>query len=69
NCVDTTITKLLESTEKYHTEPAEAAPSGPSRPLTSTTPSVPAPTPTLKPHAKSFVKSPADRHMSLQERK
>ncbi|KAB5571335.1 hypothetical protein PHYPO_G00223870 [Pangasianodon hypophthalmus] len=69
NCVDTTITNLLESTEQYHTEPAEAAPSGPSQPLTSTTPSVPAPPPNLKPPAKSFGKSPADRHMSLQERK
>lgn len=31
NCVDTTITNLLESTEQYHTEPAD----GPSRPSTS----------------------------------
>ncbi|XP_060783902.1 lipid droplet-regulating VLDL assembly factor AUP1 isoform X2 [Neoarius graeffei] len=69
NCVDTTITNLLESTEQHHTEPAEAAPSGPSQPLTSTTPAVPAPPPALKPAAKTFGKSPSDRHVSLQDRK
>ncbi|KAF5900254.1 ancient ubiquitous protein 1, partial [Clarias magur] len=68
NCVDTTITNLLENTERYHTETAEAAPSRTSRALTSTSPSVPAP-PVTKPTAKSFGKSPADRHMSLQDRK
>ncbi|KAM9469756.1 lipid droplet-regulating VLDL assembly factor AUP1 [Clarias gariepinus] len=69
NCVDTTITNLLENTERYHTESAEAAPSRTSRTLTSTTPAVPAPPLTLKPTAKSFGKSPTDRHMSLQDRK
>ncbi|XP_026991046.1 lipid droplet-regulating VLDL assembly factor AUP1 [Tachysurus fulvidraco] len=69
NCVDTTITNLLESTEQYHTTPTEAAPSGPSKTLSSTSPSVPAPPPTVKPAVKSFGKSPADRHMSLQDRK
>ncbi|XP_062855826.1 lipid droplet-regulating VLDL assembly factor AUP1 isoform X2 [Trichomycterus rosablanca] len=65
NCVDTTITNLLESTEQYHTEPA----AGPSRPSTSTKSPVASPPPTLEPTAKSFGKSPEHRHMSLQERK
>ncbi|XP_036424500.1 lipid droplet-regulating VLDL assembly factor AUP1 isoform X1 [Colossoma macropomum] len=69
NCVDATITNLLESSEQYHTEPAEGATSGPARPQISTTPSVAASSPTIKPAAKSFGRSPADRHMSLQERK
>uniref|UniRef100_A0A4W4GBW8 Lipid droplet-regulating VLDL assembly factor AUP1 n=1 Tax=Electrophorus electricus TaxID=8005 RepID=A0A4W4GBW8_ELEEL len=69
NCVDTTITNLLESTEQYHTEPAEGATSGPARPRTSITPSIAVPPATLKPAAKSFGRSPADRHMSLQDRK
>ncbi|TSY55751.1 Ancient ubiquitous protein 1 [Bagarius yarrelli] len=69
NCVHTTITNLLESTGQYHTTPADAAPSGSSQALTTTTSSVPAPPPTLKTSAKSFGKSPTDRHMSLQDRK
>lgn len=69
NCVDATITNLLESTEQYHTDPAEGVTSGPSRPIITTTPSVAASPPTLKPAAKSFGKSPVDRHMSLQDRK
>ncbi|KAI5620650.1 ancient ubiquitous protein 1 [Silurus asotus] len=69
NCVDTTITNLLENTEQYRTEPAEAASSGPSQPLPSAMPSVPDPPPNLKSAAKAFGKSPTDRHMSLQDRK
>ncbi|XP_076877904.1 lipid droplet-regulating VLDL assembly factor AUP1 [Brachyhypopomus gauderio] len=68
NCVDTTITNLLESVEQYHTEPAEGGTSGPVQPRTSSTHSVMSPA-TLKPAAKSFGRSPADRHMSLQDRK
>uniref|UniRef100_A0A8C7W3Z7 Lipid droplet-regulating VLDL assembly factor AUP1 n=1 Tax=Oncorhynchus mykiss TaxID=8022 RepID=A0A8C7W3Z7_ONCMY len=58
NCVDTTITNLLESTEEF--------------PLEATGGSTSAPGPSwsfLCPAAKSFGKSPVDRHMSLQERK
>ncbi|XP_017545289.1 lipid droplet-regulating VLDL assembly factor AUP1 [Pygocentrus nattereri] len=69
NCVDATITNLLESSDQYHTDPAEGATSGPARPQISTTPSVAASSPTIKPAAKSFGRLPADRHMSLQERK
>uniref|UniRef100_A0A8B9KVR8 Lipid droplet-regulating VLDL assembly factor AUP1 n=1 Tax=Astyanax mexicanus TaxID=7994 RepID=A0A8B9KVR8_ASTMX len=69
NCVDATITNLLESTEQYLTEPAEGATSGPSRPIITTIPSVAASLPTLKPAAQSFGRSPVDRHMSLQDRK
>ncbi|CAL1614163.1 unnamed protein product [Knipowitschia caucasica] len=62
NCVDTTITNLLESKE----EVLEA--SGTST-FSSSPGSFSNSTPTIKPAAKQFGRSPADRHMSLQERK
>uniref|UniRef100_A0A3B3ZXN8 Lipid droplet-regulating VLDL assembly factor AUP1 n=1 Tax=Periophthalmus magnuspinnatus TaxID=409849 RepID=A0A3B3ZXN8_9GOBI len=62
NCVDTTITNLLENKE----EPLEA--SGTSA-FSSSLSSFSISTPTIKPAAKTFGKSPADRHLSLQERK
>ncbi|XP_070959545.1 lipid droplet-regulating VLDL assembly factor AUP1-like [Oncorhynchus clarkii lewisi] len=68
NCVDTTITNLLESTEVFPVEVTGGATSAPGpawRPLSSSA----APALTIKPAAKSFGKSPVDRHMSLQERK
>uniref|UniRef100_A0A8C7P1R2 Lipid droplet-regulating VLDL assembly factor AUP1 n=1 Tax=Oncorhynchus mykiss TaxID=8022 RepID=A0A8C7P1R2_ONCMY len=68
NCVDTTITNLLESTEVFPVEVTGGAMSAPGpawRPLSSSA----APALTIKPAAKSFGKSPVDRHMSLQERK
>lgn len=62
NCVDTTITNLLENKE----EPMEA--SGASS-FSSSPGSFSSSPPTIKPAAKTFGKSPADRHLSLQERK
>ncbi|XP_055015060.1 lipid droplet-regulating VLDL assembly factor AUP1 isoform X2 [Boleophthalmus pectinirostris] len=62
NCVDTTITNLLENKE----EPLEA--SGTSA-FSSTLSSFSSSAPTIKPAAKTFGRSPADRHLSLQERK
>ncbi|KAI7801578.1 lipid droplet-regulating VLDL assembly factor AUP1 isoform X1 [Triplophysa rosa] len=67
NCVDTTITNLLEHTEQFH---SEAAAGRASRPAKLTTPSIPsASTPTPEPTDQYFGKTPVDRHMSLQERK
>lgn len=62
NCVDTTITNLLENKE----EPMEA--SGASA-FSSSLSSFSSSAPTIKPAAKTFGRSPADRHLSLQERK
>lgn len=58
NCVDTTITNLLENKEEASMEASG----------TSTFSSYSS-APTIKPAAKSFGKSPVDRHLSLQERK
>ncbi|XP_051506317.1 lipid droplet-regulating VLDL assembly factor AUP1 isoform X2 [Myxocyprinus asiaticus] len=69
NCVDTTITNLLERTDQFHSEAAAGTASGPAKPAASSTPSTTATLPNLKPAAKSFEKTPIDRHMSLQERK
>ncbi|KAF7658234.1 hypothetical protein LDENG_00015820 [Lucifuga dentata] len=63
NCVDTTITNLLESKDKTQMEASGTSTFGPSSTYSSD------PTPAIKPAAKSFGKSPADRHLSLQERK
>ncbi|XP_023845566.1 lipid droplet-regulating VLDL assembly factor AUP1 [Salvelinus sp. IW2-2015] len=68
NCVDTTITNLLESTEVFPVEATGGATSAPGPAWRSLSSSA-APAPTIKPAAKSFGKSPVDRHMSLQERK
>ncbi|KAM9850243.1 LOW QUALITY PROTEIN: lipid droplet-regulating VLDL assembly factor AUP1 [Aulostomus maculatus] len=65
NCVDATITNLLENKDQTPVEASDTSTSGPSK--SSTYPSASAPT--IKPAAKSFGKSPADRHLSLQERK
>lgn len=62
NCVDTTITHLLERAEEFST----AASFGSSRPSSS---SAAAPAPIYTPASKAFGKSPIERHMSLQERK
>ncbi|XP_072296014.1 lipid droplet-regulating VLDL assembly factor AUP1 [Eucyclogobius newberryi] len=62
NCVDTTITNLLENKE----ETLEA--SGTSA-FSSALGSFSSSAPTIKPAAKAFGKSPVDRHLSLQERK
>ncbi|XP_076018927.1 lipid droplet-regulating VLDL assembly factor AUP1 [Genypterus blacodes] len=64
NCVDTTITNLLENKEEPQMEDSGTSTFGLS---TNTYSSGPAPT--IKPAAKSFGKSPTDRHLSLQERK
>uniref|UniRef100_UPI003AAC9365 lipid droplet-regulating VLDL assembly factor AUP1 isoform X2 n=1 Tax=Centroberyx gerrardi TaxID=166262 RepID=UPI003AAC9365 len=66
NCVDTTITNLLENSEEAPMEATGTSTFGPSRNSSSFSSG---PTPTIKPAAKSFGKSPADRHLSLQERK
>ncbi|KAJ3587399.1 hypothetical protein NHX12_010997 [Muraenolepis orangiensis] len=65
NCVDTTITNLLEDSA-MEASASGASPLGSSRgsPSFSYEPIL-----TAKPVAKSFGKSPTDRHMSLQERK
>ncbi|XP_035600131.1 lipid droplet-regulating VLDL assembly factor AUP1-like isoform X1 [Oncorhynchus keta] len=68
NCVDTTITNLLESTEEFPLEATGGSTSAPGPSWRSLSFSD-APAPTIKPAAKSFGKSPVDRHMSLQERK
>ncbi|NP_001133804.1 ancient ubiquitous protein 1 [Salmo salar] len=68
NCVDTTITNLLESTEEFPLEATGGATSAPGPSWRSLSVSA-TPAPTIKPAAKSFGKSPVDRHMSLQERK
>ncbi|KAJ8385197.1 hypothetical protein AAFF_G00191690 [Aldrovandia affinis] len=66
NCVDTTITNLLECSVEALAEASSGAPSGSSwGPLSSTA----SPISTIKPAAKTFGKSPIDRHMSLKERK
>ncbi|XP_050983387.1 lipid droplet-regulating VLDL assembly factor AUP1 isoform X2 [Labeo rohita] len=69
NCVDTTITNLLESTDQFSSEAAVGTPSAPAKQAASSTPAVTASTPNLKPAAKSFGRTPTDRHMSLQDRK
>ncbi|XP_051514881.1 lipid droplet-regulating VLDL assembly factor AUP1-like isoform X3 [Myxocyprinus asiaticus] len=71
NCVDTTITNLLERNDQFHLEASVGTASGPAKPAASSTPSATASSPDLKlqPAAKSFEKTPVDRHMSLQERK
>ncbi|CAG5992875.1 unnamed protein product [Menidia menidia] len=65
NCVDTTITNLLENREEPTMEATGISPFGASKICSFSSSSAP----TIKPAAKSFGKSPADRHMSLQERK
>lgn len=69
NCVDTTITNLLESTDQFTSEVAAGTPSGPAKQAASSTPSVTASTSNLKPADNSFGRTPTDRHMSLHERK
>lgn len=66
NCVDTTITNLLERTEEFFL----GVSGGPAFPSSrSSPPAASSAIPTIKPASKSFGKSPTDRHMSLQERK
>ncbi|XP_028315060.1 lipid droplet-regulating VLDL assembly factor AUP1 [Gouania willdenowi] len=65
NCVDTTITNLLENKEEAAMEAFGLSMYGASKRSSYSAGS----TSTLKPAAKSFGKSPADRHLSLQERK
>ncbi|XP_077388024.1 lipid droplet-regulating VLDL assembly factor AUP1 [Festucalex cinctus] len=66
NCVNVTITNLLENKEDSSAEDAETSPFGASS-VNSTYSTNSAQT--IKPAATSFGKSPADRHLSLQERK
>ncbi|XP_068182317.1 lipid droplet-regulating VLDL assembly factor AUP1 [Antennarius striatus] len=65
NCVDATITNLLENKEETQMEATGTSTFGPSK--SRFYPSGPAATP--QPAAKSFGKSPVDRHLSLQDRK
>ncbi|KAL1261677.1 hypothetical protein QQF64_006942 [Cirrhinus molitorella] len=69
NCVDTTITNLLENADQFSSEVAVGTPSAPAKQAASSTMPVTASTPKLKPAAKSFGRTPIDRHMSLQEKK
>ncbi|RXN29259.1 tubulin beta-4B chain [Labeo rohita] len=48
NCVDTTITNLLESTDQFSSEAAVGTPSAPAKQAASSTPAVTASTPNLK---------------------
>ncbi|TDH07977.1 hypothetical protein EPR50_G00111710 [Perca flavescens] len=64
NCVDTTITNLLENKEE---SPMGATGTSTCGSMNSSYSSGSAPA--IKPAAKSFGKSPVDRHLSLQERK
>ncbi|XP_069568250.1 lipid droplet-regulating VLDL assembly factor AUP1 [Brachyistius frenatus] len=65
NCVDTTITNLLENKDEAPMEASGTLTFGASKIRSYSSVSAP----TIKPASKSFGKSPADRHMSLQERK
>ncbi|KAG7518812.1 ancient ubiquitous protein 1 [Solea senegalensis] len=66
NCVDTTITNLLENKEETPVEAtATSSTFGPSNSSSYSSGSAP----TIKTAAKSFGRSPGDRHLSLQERK
>ncbi|TNN65544.1 Ancient ubiquitous protein 1 [Liparis tanakae] len=65
NCVDTTITNLLENKDDGPMEATGTTPYGSS--MNSSCPS--GPTPTITPAAQCFGRSPVDRHLSLQERK
>ncbi|KAM9309429.1 lipid droplet-regulating VLDL assembly factor AUP1 [Pholidichthys leucotaenia] len=65
NCVDTTITNLLDIKEETQMEATGMSTFGPSKMSSYSS----GPAPNLKPAAKTFGKSPADRHLSLQERK
>ncbi|XP_054890551.1 lipid droplet-regulating VLDL assembly factor AUP1 [Poeciliopsis prolifica] len=65
NCVDTTITNLLENREETSMEATGTSTHGASRISSFSSGSSPA----IKPAAKTFGRSPADRHMSLQQRK
>uniref|UniRef100_H3CKP4 Lipid droplet-regulating VLDL assembly factor AUP1 n=1 Tax=Tetraodon nigroviridis TaxID=99883 RepID=H3CKP4_TETNG len=67
NCIDTTITNLLENREDMQMEAAEMSALGPLKGNANS--SVSAPTTSPQPAAKSFGKTPADRHLSFQERK
>uniref|UniRef100_A0A3Q2XQQ0 Lipid droplet-regulating VLDL assembly factor AUP1 n=1 Tax=Hippocampus comes TaxID=109280 RepID=A0A3Q2XQQ0_HIPCM len=60
NCVNVTITNLLENKEESSAEDTEGSLFGGSSNFILSSP---------QPAAKSFGKSPADRHLSLQERK
>lgn len=62
NCVDTTITNLLENKEEVMEASGASA-------FGSSLASFSCSAPTIKPAAKTFGRSPADRHLSLQERK
>ncbi|XP_029963631.1 lipid droplet-regulating VLDL assembly factor AUP1 [Salarias fasciatus] len=65
DCVDTTITNLLENKEEAGFEATGTSTFGASRTSSYSSGSAT----TLKSAAKTFGKSPADRHLSLQERK
>jgi len=65
NCIDTTITNLLETPEESPEEASAASAFGPPRHSWDSS----APISTVKSAAKTFGKSPTDRHLSLQERK
>ncbi|XP_061901283.1 lipid droplet-regulating VLDL assembly factor AUP1 isoform X1 [Entelurus aequoreus] len=65
NCVDLTITNLLENRAEASVEEIGTSSFGASMNSTYSSSS----TPTTKPAGKPFAKSPADRHLSLQERK
>ncbi|XP_047210422.1 lipid droplet-regulating VLDL assembly factor AUP1 [Girardinichthys multiradiatus] len=65
NCVDTTITNLLENKEEASMEATGTSTCGASR--INSFPS--GSSPTIKPSAKTFGRSPTDRHLSLQQRK
>ncbi|XP_037833270.1 lipid droplet-regulating VLDL assembly factor AUP1 [Kryptolebias marmoratus] len=64
NCVDTTITNLLENKEDAVADASGMSTFGASKISFSSVSSS-----TIKPAAKTFGKSPADRHLSLQQRK
>ncbi|XP_061757490.1 lipid droplet-regulating VLDL assembly factor AUP1 isoform X2 [Nerophis ophidion] len=65
NCVDHTITNLLENRAEASVEETGTSSFGASMNSTYSSSSAP----TTKPAGKPFAKSPADRHLSLQERK
>ncbi|XP_034037737.1 ancient ubiquitous protein 1 [Thalassophryne amazonica] len=65
NCVDATITNLLENKDEAQMEATGMSAFGSSQSMACSS----GLTSTIKPAAKTFGRSPADRHLSLQERK
>nr|XP_033811075.1 ancient ubiquitous protein 1 isoform X2 [Geotrypetes seraphini] len=69
NCVDTTITNLLEGKVLFTAEDPSSASASQISTAQSSQGSLGSTSYSLKPIAKTFARSPEDRHLSLQQRK